>query len=98
MCSAHHDPSESLVPVSDISREKRGPCSATTGSATIQSQHLIPFSSAADRENLRGIRGENVKGWFIFTLFNYQNHSRVVVAAAEKLKLRTDVSREMVKN
>ena len=30
--------------------------------------------------------------------FNSQNHSRVVVAAAEKLKLRTDVSREMVKN
>ena len=58
MCSAHHDPSESLVPVSDISREKRGPCSATTGSATIPPQHLIPFSSAADRE-----RPPRLSGW-----------------------------------
>ena len=58
MCSAHHDPSESLVPVSDISREKRGPCSETTGSATVQPQHLIPFSSAADRE-----RPPRLSGW-----------------------------------
>ena len=57
---------------------------------------LLPFNPSTSYPSplpqtgrgLRGFRGGNVKGWFIFTLFNSQNHSRVVVAAAEKLKLK----------
>ena len=77
MCSAHHDPSESLVPVSDISREKRGPCS-------VRLRALLPFNPSTSSPSplpqtgrgLRGSRGGNVKGWFISTLYVAWNKCR----------------------